>query len=382
MQNTSENQQNLLIYRSTLLHIQNQIIFYTCITNVPIGIVSNLLNVAVCMRKKIRKEAMGFYSPLMSLFNILSLTTGTLQIFPATMGQKDLLLSSDYHCMLLMYFCRVSIHMSSWLNIMLSLDRTISITYPHRFTWHKDRAMLVKIVIGLLLVISVLNVPNLIFSVVVVKMPISQNLTLLTRMCSCKYLYVAVISDFVSQLIRTALPIVIEFALNIVLIYKLVKSRSNLSFQRSLYRDYKFSFTIVMLNLMFFITQTPLLISLIYLNSLNYYAAFYSADLFLAYFLNVLATLFASSMFVSLFFVNLAFNKRFTNEFFTGLEEMVCFLKRHLNAILLTKIQNDEEIFQRACWLTAKRKRVSSVPVLVGFKCVSAWSETTRESNV
>ena len=188
---------DLITFSSNLDDLQKQISYYSCLTIGSIGLISNLINMAVCMRKKIGKEAMGFYNPLMSLFNILSLISGILQLFPTSIGQNDLIVASNYHCILMSYLTRVSIHMSSWLNIMLSLDRTISITHPNRFTWHKDRGMLVKIVFGILMVILVINVPNLMFGVIVVETTTSENVTLITKLCSCKYVYLVVISDFV-----------------------------------------------------------------------------------------------------------------------------------------------------------------------------------------
>ena len=379
---SENNHTDLAAYSAMLKRLQNQITFYACLTIAPIGIISNLLNIAVCMRKKIRNETMGFYNLPMSLFNLLSLIAGFLQMLPVSLGHQDLYVLSDYSCKMLSFLARLCIHTSPWLNIMISFDRMISITYPLRYTWTKNRKLLTQLLFGLLLVISLMNVFNLMFSVVEVTTNIGANVTYTTKICTCKISIIGTIRDIISQIIRTVLPILIEFVLNTVLIYNLIKSRSNLSLQRSLYRDYKFSFTIVMLNLTFFITHTPLLLSLVYINSLNYYQSSQqlNADLILASFLSVIAALFSSWMYVSLFFVNLLFNKHFSNEFLTALEEIREYI-RQLKIQTMQRLRLRRLAVDEYPLANSSKEKAYSVPVLVELKWISVLPESAQLAN-
>ena len=363
----TDTDEDLATYSANLKTVQGQFGYYSCLLMGNIGLISNLLNIVVCMRrKKIRRVSMGFYNPLMSLFNILNMIFAYLYFLPVGMGLESLFFRSDYHCILLSYLGRICVQMSSWLNIMLSLDRTISITYPNRFTWHKNRSLLIKIVLGILLVISVINVPNLMFEVVEVQTTTSENVTVITKSCTCKEPIIGVIRDSIAQLMRTVIPLVLEFGLSSVLIYKLIRTRSNLSVQRSLYRDYKFSLTILMLNLMFFITHFPLFISLVYLNAMNYYhpSRTTTKSFVLASFLNILATVFATWMYATVFFVNLAFNKHFKNEFLVVLEDV----RVNLSAKWASCSALAAYLNRSASSLTNRTRSDSSLPVLVTFR--------------
>ena len=319
----SASQLDLLAYISKLSHLQNEIVYYACFFIGSISLASNILNILVCMRNKLRKEALGFYNPLMSVFNILSTMVGYLSIFPGTVGGQDLQYSSDYACILISYLLRICLQMSSWLNVMISFDRMITISYPYRFKRMRKRDMLAKFVLGLLLAITLVNTPNLFFSVAIVETRVfnattNQSVVVnVARHCTCKFSStVTIVRDLIAQLMRSALPIAVDFVLNTVLIYKLIMSRKNFTMRRSLHKDYKFAVTIVMLNAMFFITHIPLLISIVYLNVLNYQqpSAVPTKNLIFAYFLYIVAAVFASCMYTTVFFVNVIFNKHFRSE--------------------------------------------------------------------
>ena len=308
----SANQSDLIKYIASLNYAQNQVTLYACLIIGNIGFASNSLNILVCMRKKFRKETMGFYNPLISVFNILSLAMGYLSLYPVSIGNQNLELVSYYGCVLISYFGRVFVQMSSWLNVMVSLDRMISIKYLNTVNFIKQRKTLACIVGVLFTVICVINSPNLAFSVIRSQ---TNNQTLV---CSCTNSVVVIIRDLIAQVMRTILPSLLDFVLNMILIHRLVQARYNINIKRSMKREYKFSFTIVMLNMTFFLTHTPLLISIIYLNVLNYgqsSASVPTKTLVMAYFLYIVAAVLASCMYGSVFFVNLLFNPNFRREF-------------------------------------------------------------------
>jgi hypothetical protein len=132
---------------------------------------------------------------------------------------------------------------------------------------------------------------------------------------------------------RTVLPVLLEFLLNAILIYKLLRSRSrNAHVKRSLYRDYKFAFLIVILNFLFLITQTPLMVVTIYICVINYVSQASSTlendtDLVVTKYLPVVTGVFATYMFGSIFFVNLFFNRIFQMELCNSVDEIMTKLR-------------------------------------------------------
>ena len=356
-----------------LTYFQNQFSYYTCLALGPVGLLSNLLNIAVCMRsKKLRQHSMGFYNPLMSSCNILVSIIAIMQIFPASIGQQDLLVASDYSCVFTSYFSRVFVQMSSWLNIMLTLDRTISITCPHKYPWVKNRRILAQIIGAMLLAFCGLNALNFTFGVRIVNnLSGNQTQQILSKSCTCKFKIVVILRDLIAQFARTVVPLCLEMALNSVLIYKLIKSRQNVAIQRSMYRDYKFSFTIVMLNILFFITQTPLALSFVYMDVLNLRHSsdptVYQEELSVATCIHKIASVFASWMYVSVFFVNATFNRHFRHELIAA----ICALKNSLSSVVTKVLDGDlcvchTFILNMGQHVTILKSRVSE-PILVGF---------------
>ncbi len=316
----STEEKDFLDYTSKFDNIKNQILFYSCIILGPIGIISNILNIIVCKRKKIRQLAMGFYSPIMSVFNMITLMFIYLKFLPTVLGAQNLFSVSDWSCVVYTFFGHMCMQISVWLNVMVSFDRMISITFPHKFSCIKDRPFLTKILLGLFVFISLMNVLD--FTLRVNETPSTGNQSIATKSCSASNKIIGIIQGGIIQMMQTILPYIFVFGLNTILVYKIIESRNNLSIRRSLYRDYKFSFTIVMLNLIFFITQTPLLISSIYFAVLNYQQLASSTVKYLFNtFFQVNAFFFASCTISSVFFVNLAFNKNFKYEFYQLLLE-------------------------------------------------------------
>ena len=376
----SASQRDLQAYISQLSQFQNEIAFYSCLIIGNMSFASNILNILVCMRKKHRKEALGFYNPLMSVFNILSTMFGYLSLFPMTIGGQDLQVSSDYACILISYMGRICVQMSSWLNVMISFDRMITISYPYRFKRIRKRDMLSKFVLGLLLAITLVNTPNLLFSVVITETRVfnattnQSKVVNVAKACTCKFSStMSVVRDLIAQLMRSALPIVLECVLNTLLIYKLIISRKNLTMQRSLHKDYKFAFTIVMLNAFFFITQIPLLISLVYLNVLNYQqpSAVPSKNLILAYFLYIVAAVFASCMYSTVFFVNIFFNKHFRAECVASLSESLTWCVENwekTRVLVHTSVLSGFKFESQRVFDKNLKGENASMPVLVSFK--------------
>ena len=302
-------------YVSELSMVRNNIVYYNCLTIMNIGFASNILNILICLRKSIQKNTMGLYNILMSTFNILSFMFAYLLFFPESIGKEDLVTSSYYSCILISFFSRVFIQMSSWVNVMVSVDRTIFISYPNKFNFLKNKKIIIWIVFGIFLLMCGVNVPNFFF-VLATQKTYMTNFTGNHTICGAtdeialaKYTFII--------LMRIIFPIFLTALSSVIMIYKIFKSRKNLKITRSLYKDYQFAFTIVLLNLAYIITESPFIWGTIYMYISDSEDIKNSANLRkfeLAKLLFVSTFMFSTYMLGSLFFVNLFFNKIFQKE--------------------------------------------------------------------
>ena len=66
-----------------------------CVTFVLVtGIISNVLNILVCARKKMLQSTIGYYYIFISGFNLIAIVTGWLYIYPQAAGLANLSLIS------------------------------------------------------------------------------------------------------------------------------------------------------------------------------------------------------------------------------------------------------------------------------------------------
>ena len=305
---------------NTLNNVQLQIATYVPLVIVPIGLLGNIMNILVCARKPIRKETMGFYYSLMSLFNIPALIVGFIATYPATSNR---LYASNFDCIAILYTFRIGVQMYAWLNVMAAWDRMMCVTFPIRFKFIYERKFLYTAASILFIFVLLINTPNFFFKIITITSPVDNSTQIF---CTTSISNLVLARDAISQLMRTVLPFILELILNVILIHKLIQSRKRTHVIGSLKREYKFAFTIVVLNFAFILTSLPLLISIVYLNLLNYQfkSQTSSETLFVANFFYSIAILFASFMPITTFFVNIACNKLFRHEFCA----MLCCKKR------------------------------------------------------
>ena len=292
-------------------------IFYSFIIAGNLGIVLNILNIRTYSRRAFSHKTVGFYNIIMSTFHILSIVTSYLFFFPYSIGKPDLMLASDWACVSILFATSVCTQMSSWINVMVSFDRIVFVLYPHSdfFKIFKNKKQLLWIVAGILMVISICNIPNLFFSV---EQGLVSNQNITSRKCTSSA-SIVFMRDLSSVILRTALPVILEFILNTILIQKLNTYKKNFTYNSNhdLKSEYKFSFTIVFVNILFLLTQLPSFIVVIYLNTLDYSGAKVNASrtLAIAQLVFVLTVMLSSFDYLSLFFVNFILSSNFRKEF-------------------------------------------------------------------
>ncbi len=304
---------------SNMNYFISQIAFYSCNIIANIGILGNFFNLMLCLNQRIARDVMGYFNILMSIFNILSLITAQIHYFPQSIGYQDLTITSDYSCKLLNYFSRVFAQTSAWLNVMATFERIEFFSKHKLFKLITSKYAPAATFLGLLAILLVLNVPNLLFNLVhVSKFVIEKNQT--TNFTSCTSTKLTIlITNIEISLVRVFLPIVLQTFLTIDLLRYLEKNKQKLNASPKFVNEYGYAVSILILNIIYIITEVPYMTSRIYFGilgatpeyPLNVNTSRRIAIATLIYFV----TFFLSSfMFCSLFFVNIFSSRKIRKE--------------------------------------------------------------------
>ena len=137
---------------------------------------------------------------------------------------QNVLLISDFSCAALNFTLRVCVQMSSWLHVLLSLDRYLCVAFNQKLAFIlNDRKKLSFIFLSLFAFICVINVPNLFFRLSI------TNSTSATSKVQCDSTpLINQIRNMVISIFRIVLPIVLQITFSALLIYKFFKDIARL----------------------------------------------------------------------------------------------------------------------------------------------------------
>ena len=226
--------------------------------------------------------------------------------------------------MFLPYFNRAFVRIAAWTDSMMSIDRLICVVFPDRFNLISNKKFVFKTVIALTILQLTLNAPNLFFGIkneTVLNSLLNRTQTI--RLCTAAANLVLV-RDVLDELVRSVVPLIIQVSSSVIIIYKLTKSRNNVA-RSSSKEDRRFAITIVLLNVFFFLTQTPELLATVYLFSTgatksSIITTRSQAAAFLIY-LSLVA--FAGLEYILVFFINIASNRIYRGVFFKILNRII-----------------------------------------------------------
>jgi hypothetical protein len=304
-------------------HILTHFFFYSCSILISILVLGNILNILICLRKSLIKEMIGFYNIIISVFNVFTLVLGSLIVFPIALNYDDLLVTSNFACITIMYCSRVSVLMSSWLHVFLSLDRYLCVAYNERFKFLlNDKKKLSFILMGLFGVVLVISMPNLFFRITsVTSYDPKTNQTQVNVLCTAAS-SIIVLRNAAVIVFRIVLPLILQIVISILLIHKLFKSRKAVAaanMSRNMKKEHRFARIIVWLNVCFIITKTPFMLTTLYFGILGVKTEYpinetASNSLALYTLIFYVTSVLGSYMFGSLFFINLFTNRIFKKE--------------------------------------------------------------------
>ena len=304
---------------SYLNFIAEKTIFYGTTIVSGFGIVRNLVNILIYLRKELRTGVLSYYNFLISISNILAYVTVLFFYFPLTIGLNSYVNISDFSCSSLTFASRVFTQMSIWINVGITFDRFFCVTFPDRFRFINNKKKLSWITLIVFLVLLILNVPNIFYK-------INQNVCTSTSL-------VVFIRNLEIALFRTILPAVLHIVLSAVLINKLFKWRSGVHSNMSDERDRRFTRIVIALNVFFCLTELPLSCLTLYFGAIGQTPSFpisekASYSMAIANVVYYVALVFSGFTFNSLLIVNLIFNRLFQKE----LKKMFCLSYREENS--------------------------------------------------
>lgn len=296
-----------------LVESSNKIfLFYINITMIPIGLILNLASLLVFTRLKFMNLRLGIFYQVITISDIGSIIF-CFAIFFGKSIDKNVLLYSNFNCKIINYTFRVCLQMSSCTNVLLTLDRFLIIKYPYeRFEIIYNKKKLRFVVFILFCFICFINAPNL--WMYLIDMP---GVNTKDKICYASPILIS-IRDMIGIIFRNILPLVAILILNSILIRALFQLKQKVCNRRSMKKEASFTFSIIIMNLFYYLNLIPIAVVLIYFNLMQKNSSKFSM-------LKLIGPLCAYISMINQcfpFVINFIFNKVFRKEF-------LCLFKRN-----------------------------------------------------
>jgi hypothetical protein len=254
------------------------------------------------------KNTMGFF------FSIHTFLSNSFLVFGLALYFLKL---DNTACKKLYIYATISIIVNSLFQLLITVDRYVNIVRPSRYAFFQKKLNITGL---LMLIIGISLIPAWTqTNRIKLKRDFRfKNQTVNMDYCvlTGSYRYIVSITFVMIRLTAT----IAMFVMNFTICKRVFTSRRRVKLNRSMRREYIFTISIISMNVLYFITYTPILITSITVN-LNV-----TSEIF--YRFSKLACFFNESI---VFFMNLLFNKLFRKE-----------LSRFFNSILCNFLTNLE----------------------------------------
>lgn len=299
-------------YSAYVTSVSSEMNKYYLIVSSSIGIPCNLISIFIFARLIKNKTNMGFLYVCQCTVDLylLLITLLVLRSWPLLFPYNFAIVSDDL-CKLLTFLRRFSLHISSWMSVLITFDRLIFVLHEQnqKFRFMKRKTYLSLVILGMFICLAIIDIPNLFFYL---------SINPKTGSGSCNGSFAIVISsDIISTFLRTYIPLFLMVSFNFLMIRKIFDKR-RLTYNQSLLnrKEYQFTFAVMAYSLYFFILNFPLAVFYIFYD-VNSYSGALAGDFGATY--NFLFNLFLNLTLLQQnlsFFMNLAFNKLFRQEVF------------------------------------------------------------------
>lgn len=318
--------QEYLSFAAVVTNLINKISLYGSVIVHPIGFILNVLSILIFMRKRFGDSTMGFYNIIIAIDNNIVIVINFIMSF--TLGVyagNDALVWSSFSCSFFYYTSRVTTSLSSWLNVMVAFDRMVFILFPFKYSFMRNKKLLLVIILVMFLILFLLNSPNLYLYVAVTSTySNATNKTLITKTCGPPKDLVVVV-DSIRIFTRAVIPFILVILINTLLIYKVIKTKAKYKKTSAAKKEYNFIRSIVALSVFFIVSLAPFVITLTVLNIMSQLNQITTKAYLIVYLTYGLSILLSSYNYCFGFFVNLIFNSLFRHEtvkFFKSIKKL------------------------------------------------------------
>lgn len=214
-----------------------------------IALLGNPLTAGVYMTKPLKGQSFSIYYPVILISDTFTLLIGSLVYWQSYLYSKN-----DIYCRIVTYLANVLPVFSSWILTILSVDRALSIFFPHRFKFlHRPKFQLAIMLVAFIL-------PSvLVLHLVIQAIDTDYKLT----EWNCAYRppagYNIKIYFFVFSSCFALIPFVVMITSSVLMIYRLKALKRNVSCN-NLKKMQKFSRITIGTNLYFLIALLPYII--------------------------------------------------------------------------------------------------------------------------
>jgi len=287
------------------------IFLYSIPIIILIGLITNLFCLIIFRGKKFKNTIFSTYYTFYVIFEIIIQTT-IIKFFLQETLKINFSILSNFSCKFTVFFTFVNYPIASWLLVIISIDRYLSISFPSKYLFRKKNLfqnLTCSFVIGFNLC---LYIPYLFGFVQQIKLNETNQTKTYEKTCLTPRLWMDFIDLFQSTLIPFSFMIIFT-SLTIKTVYYSRKSNPNNSINKS--KDIKFAISSILINILFLLFNLPILIvetmkrnTNIFENLKDFYSIIYLSALFFSYF-NTTITFFIN------YFVNSMFKKGFKELF-------------------------------------------------------------------
>ena len=233
---------------------------------VIIGVIGNILTLLILGKKKNRRSQSIVFLLALAVSDILVLTTGNLSEWIRIMWKVDIRSSNGLVCKLHIFLTYFSIHFSSWILVLFTAERTISVLAPHKVRLWCNRSKERKSVFVLAIILACLNGHFL------VGMVHKYNPYTLRYCAGISASYINFLNDvytIVDVCVSFIVPAAFIITGNTIILIKLARrTGSQQKMTASASSKHPLTMILVLLNVMFILSMGPSAIYLVFLPSL------------------------------------------------------------------------------------------------------------------
>jgi hypothetical protein len=213
----------------------------SAISIVTVGIIGNSVVFYILTRQEFLKNSFFRYVLISTCFDALN----SLQTIPYTFSDFFKMKELDISCKLCFYIINLTLTMSPWMNVIISIDVFILIKYPLRFNFRKKLKFQIAICSSLFFAVCVINIPNWFYSAIVPTFGCTSPTQEISFYMNMFNMILQIIAPFILTVIFLSL------SFHQLLVKKKIKNRKGEKTEKSFFK------ILILLNILFCLFNLP-----------------------------------------------------------------------------------------------------------------------------